>query len=146
MMAEMSRIADSYGLDVWVWYPAMDKSYDDPHVVNTALEEWAGVLSKLPRVDAIFVPGGDPGHTQPDYLLALLEKQKQRIAKLFPKVQMWVSPQGFDAVWLKQFLSILSETHTQGWLDGIVFGPQSRLSLEEFRQAVPSRYPHPLLS
>jgi len=25
MMQGMSRLADSYGLDVWIWYPAMDK-------------------------------------------------------------------------------------------------------------------------
>jgi hypothetical protein len=141
MMVEMSRIADSYGLDVWVWYPAMDKDYGDPHTVSAAVDEWIGVLRTLPRVDAIFVPGGDPGHTQPDYLMALLEKQKRSIARVHPKVQMWVSPQGFNAAWLEQFLSIVREPHTQAWLDGIVFGPQSRMSTEEFRKAVPERYP-----
>ena len=30
MMAGMSRSADDYGLDVWIWYPAMDKDYGDP--------------------------------------------------------------------------------------------------------------------
>ena len=29
MMEGMSRVADSYGLDVWIWYPAMDKDYSD---------------------------------------------------------------------------------------------------------------------
>ena len=40
-----------------------------------ALKEWGEVFRQLPRIDAVFVPGGDPGHTQPKYLLALLEKQ-----------------------------------------------------------------------
>ena len=30
MMVEMSRLADEYGLDVWIWYPALDKDYGDP--------------------------------------------------------------------------------------------------------------------
>src|SRR4029077_3585758 len=60
MMIGMSRLADDYGLDVWIWYPAMDKDYSDPRTVELALEEWAAVFSKLPRIDAVFVPGGDP--------------------------------------------------------------------------------------
>src|SRR5467141_2477435 len=29
MMIGMSRLASEYGLDVWIWYPAMDKDYSD---------------------------------------------------------------------------------------------------------------------
>ncbi len=141
MMVEMSRIADSYGVDVWVWYPAMDKDYSDPHTVEAAIEEWAGVLKPLPRVDAIFVPGGDPGDTEPKYLMPLLEKQKQSINRFHPKAQMWVSPQGFNEAWMTEFLDILKDPHTQTWLDGVIFGPQSRLGPEEFRKAIPAHYP-----
>ena len=85
MMVEMSRIADDYGLDVWIWYPAMDKDYADPEDVEFALQEWGGVFEKLPRIDAVFVPGGDPGHTQPQHLLALLEKQTASLHQYHPK-------------------------------------------------------------
>ena len=141
MMVEMSRIADHYGMDVWIWYPALDRDYSDPHTVDAAIEEWGKILQSLPRVDAIFVPGGDPGHTEPQYLLALLEKQKQHINRFHPKAQMWVSPQGFDATWMEDFMNILKQPQTEGWLTGVVFGPQSRLSLEECRRAVPQHYP-----
>ena len=110
MMVEMSRIADSYGLDVWIWYPAMDKDYGDPQTVNAALNEWAAVFKMLPRVDAVFVPGGDPGHTEPKYLLSLLQKQKESLRKYHPKAQMWVSPQSFTADWMEKFFSIVSTT------------------------------------
>lgn len=141
MMVEMSRIADHYGLDVWVWYPAMDQDYSDPHTVDAAIQEWGKVLQSLPRVDAVFVPGGDPGHTDPKYLLALLERQKQNLNRFHPKAQMWTAPQGFDREWMASFLDLLKQPRTQSWLDGVVFGPQSRLSLEELRRAVPERYP-----
>jgi hypothetical protein len=65
MMAGMSQLCADYGLDVWIWYPAMDADYSDPKTVEHALAEWALVFKKLPRIDAVFVPGGDPGHTRP---------------------------------------------------------------------------------
>ena len=54
-----------YGIDVWIWFPALDTDYTDPDTVEFALREWGEVFERLPRIDAIFVPGGDPGHTQP---------------------------------------------------------------------------------
>ncbi len=141
MMVEMSRIADSYGLDVSVWYPAMDKDYGDSQTVNAALAEWDAVFKMLPRLDVVFVPGGDPGHTEPKYLLSLLQKQKARLRKYHPKAQMWVSPQSFTADWMDQFFSIVSRTETKSWLDGVVVGPQSRLTLQEVRRRLPAQYP-----
>ncbi|HLK62201.1 MAG TPA: hypothetical protein VKU19_02090 [Bryobacteraceae bacterium] len=140
MMVEMSRLADSYGLDVWIWYPAMDKDYSDPKTVEFALREWGEVFRQLPRIDAVFVPGGDPGHTEPKYLLALLEQQTALLHRYHPKAQMWVSPQSFNREWMDQFLDIL-KTRQPAWLSGVVFGPQVRMSLPELRAAVPQRYP-----
>jgi hypothetical protein len=139
MMTEMSRLADEYGLDVWVWYPAMDTDYTDPKTVSAALDEWGDVFRKLPRVDAVFVPGGDPGHTQPKVLMALLEKQTAVLHRYHPKAQMWVSPQGFDQAWIGEFYAILKTE--PAWLSGIVYGPQIRDTLEQVRAAVPKRYP-----
>ncbi len=140
MMIEMSRLLDEYGLDVWIWYPAMDKDYSDPKTVEFALKEWSEVFQKLPRVDAVFVPGGDPGHTEPKFLMALLEKQTQVLHRYHPKAQMWVSPQGFNQQWMDQFLDILNREQPV-WLSGVVFGPQTRISLPELRAKVPKRYP-----
>jgi hypothetical protein len=138
MMVEMSRIANEYGQEVWVWYPALDKDYADPKQVDFALEEWADVLSRLPRVDAVFVPGGDPGHTEPRRLMALLEKQTANLRRFHPKLQMWMSPQGFTKEWMDQFYEILQKE--PAWLTGVVFGPQVRDSLPVLRARVPKRY------
>ncbi len=140
MMVGMSKLLDQYGLDVWIWYPAMDPDYTKPETVNFAIEEWADVFRRLPRVDAVFVPGGDPGHTQPRVLMALLEKQAQSLHKFHPRAQMWVSPQGFTQAWLDEFIGIL-KNEQPAWLTGVVYGPQVRGSLAELRAAVPARYP-----
>jgi len=139
MMIAMSKLADDYGLDVWIWYPAMDKDYSDAKTVEFALKEWAEVFSKLPRIDVVFVPGGDPGHTQPKHLMTLLEKQTVSLRKYHPKAQMWVSPQSFNKQWLDEFLEIVKGE--PAWLGGIVFGPQVRISLPELRKAIPQKYP-----
>jgi len=139
MMVDMSRVADEYGLDVWVWYPAMDADYADPKTVEFALREWEEVYKRLPRIDVIFVPGGDPGHTQPIPLMALLEKQAALLRKYHPKAQMWMSPQGFHKEWDDEYFKIM-KTEPK-WLDGIVFGPQNRIDLYELRKAIPARYP-----
>jgi len=139
-MIGMSRIAADYGLDVWIWYPAMDADYGDPATVEGALAEWEAVFRQLPRVDAVFVPGGDPGHTPPRLLMDLLGLQTQRLKRHHPRAGMWVSPQSFDAAWMAEFLRILSEERP-GWLSGVVYGPQTRMSLPELRAAMPEQYP-----
>jgi hypothetical protein len=140
MMTGMSQLADDYGLDVWIWYPALDKDYGDPKTVEFALEEWGRVFKALPRIDAVLVPGGDPGHTPPKLLMPMLEKQTALLHQTHPKAQMWVSPQGFTTEWLNDFLDIVSKEEPK-WLTGVVFAPQVRIPLPELRKLVPDRYP-----
>lgn len=139
MMTAMSRLADAYGIDVSIWYPAMDNDYTKPATVEFAIKEWADVFSKLPRVDALFVPGGDPGHTAPAPLFALLEKQAANLHRFHPKAQIWLSPQSFGAAQLDEFFEILRRE--PAWLTGIVYGPQVRIPLDECRRRTPARYP-----
>jgi hypothetical protein len=77
MMVGMSHLLDDHGLDVWIGYPAMDKDYSDPQTVALALQEWDGVFRKLPRLDAVFVPGCDPGHTPPAVLMPFLARMAE---------------------------------------------------------------------
>jgi len=139
MMIEMSRICDEYGLDVWIWYPAMEPDYSDPATVERELAAWGEIFKALPRIDAVFVPGGDPGRTEPKFMMALLEKQAQNLRQYHPQGQMWMSPQSFTQAWLNEFLDILKGQPT--WLGGVVFGPQTRVDLPTLRKLVPQRYP-----
>ena len=139
MMTGMSGLCADYGLDVWIWYPAMDADYSDPSTVEFALKEWGEVFRKLPRIDAVFVPGGDPGHTRPKFLMALLEKQAANLHRYHPNAQMWVSPQSFTKEWHDEFLALMKAE--PAWLTGVVFGPQVRVSLPELRKSIPAKYP-----
>ena len=138
MMVEMSRIADKYGLDVWVWYPALDKDYTTEANVAKAVAEWEGVLKQLPRLDAVFVPGGDPGHTEPSAMFNLLDKQTANLRKFHPRVTMWLSPQGFTSQWMETFYALMAKQ--PAWLTGIVIGPQNRDTLATVRKRIPAQY------
>ena len=146
MMVDMSQLAADYGLDVWIWFPAMEDDYSEDKTVKAAIDEWGEVFRSLPKIDVVFVPGGDPGNTHPSQLMPFMEKQKENLTKYHPKGQLWVSPQGFDwknkgrRGWLKAFLDTLQQEEPV-WLDGVVFGPQVAISLPKLREAVPTRYP-----
>jgi hypothetical protein len=140
MMIRMSKLAHDYGLDVWIWYPALDADYSNPATVESAVKQWGEVFDRLPRIDAVFVPGGDPGHTEPKFLMALLEKQTRSLHRSHPTAQMWVSPQGFNRQWMEEFCAIL-QNQKPAWLNGVVYGPQVSVSLPQLRAAVPQHYP-----
>ena len=145
MMVEMSRLADDYGLDVWIWYPVVQDNDLNEKTIAKAMKESAEVFSKLPRINAVFVPGGDPGEIHPEQLLPLMEKQKRVLNKYHPDAEIWVSPQGFDHEeetmgWLKAFYDILQQEQPK-WLDGVVYGPQVETTLAELRKELPKQYP-----
>jgi hypothetical protein len=138
MLAHQSRIARDYGIDFWLWYPALDENYGDPATVEAALREWGDVIRRLPRVDAVFVPGGDPGHTPPKLLFPMVARQAEQLQRLHPGAKVWISPQGFRGEWMRDFHALLHEG--QPWLEGIVYAPQQSERIEEFRARIPTRY------
>jgi hypothetical protein len=140
MMVGMSRLADAYGLEVWIWYPALDDDYSRPEMVEFALAEWEEIFRRLPRIDAILVPGGDPGNTRPKYLLPMLAKQTERLKQYHPNAQLWISAQGFSAEWLDEFVTIL-QTEAPAWLTGVVYGPWCHMTIADFRRLIPAQYP-----
>ncbi len=71
--------------------------------------------------------------------MALLEKQTRNLRKYHPKAQMWMSPQSFTSAWMAEFFDIMKSE--PAWLGGIVYGPQTRITLPQLRAALPQRYP-----
>jgi len=146
MMVDMSQLAQDYQIDLWIWFPAIDKDYTDKATVDAAIKEWGEVFRSLPKIDVVFVPGGDPGNTPPRILFDFMEIQKKNLNKYHPKAQLWMSPQGFDRKgknrdgWLKEFLNIMQNDQPD-WLGGVVFGPQVEMTLPDLRKALPAKYP-----
>lgn len=156
MIAAQSRICEKYGLDCWMWYPNMgsDSDYILPGRMERELEERAKVFQMLPRLDALFVPGGDPGNLPPDILFRWLGKVAAVLQRYHPSARIWVSPQGFRPA-EGEFASFYTEVNRKyPWFGGVVYGPWVKDPIKVVRSKVREdipirRYPditHNLLS
>ena len=136
MIVEQSRICKEYGLDVWMWYPNVGSDYIQPDSIQSELNEREKVFSSLPKLNAVFVPAGDPGDLPPDVLFHWLEKEAVVLRKYHPDAKIWVSPQGFntDQKWFDDFFAQVN--HQYPWFGGVVFGPWVRIPIQKLRQLV----------
>ncbi len=136
MIAEQSRICDSYGMDVWMWYPNMGKDYTDPDILEAEIEERHKVFKAVPRLDAVFVPGGDPGDLEPDILFDWLQKLAEILHQYHPDAKIWVSPQVFRPTqkWFDAFYGHVNKEYP--WFGGVVFGPWVKTPIKEIRQII----------
>ena len=139
MLREVSAIADRYDIDLWIWFPALESDYGDAATVQRALADWRAVFEAMPRIDAVFIPGGDPGSTPAHLLLALAARQKASLCEVHPRAQVWIAPQGFHGADEEHFYAALESG--LDWLDGVIFGPWIHLTAAAFRARVPERYP-----
>jgi hypothetical protein len=136
MMIKQAQIIDSYGMDVWIWYPNVGDDYTHPDSVRKELQEREDIFKKLKRIDIVFVPGGDPGDLYPDILFEWLKKVAIVLNKYHPKAKIWVSPQAFrpTAEWLEAFYNNVNLRFP--WFGGVVFGPWVKTPLPEIRKIV----------
>jgi Glycosyl hydrolase family 20, domain 2 len=136
MMERLSEIIDSYGLDVWVWYPNMGKDYTSEAAIQKELAEREEVFRRLKRIDHILVPGGDPGNLHPDVFFPWMDRMAVLLQKYHPNAKIWVSPQAFDPTkeWLDSFYRHVNQKPP--WLGGVAFAPWIATPLPEMRAIV----------
>lgn len=141
MIAQQSRICKEYGLDVWMWYPNMCSDYSSPDSIRKELDEREQIFSVLPKLDALFVPGGDPGDLEPDVLFSWLEKEAVVLRKYHPNAKIWVSPQVFkpSAEWYAKFYKHVNREYD--WFGGVVYGPWIRTPLPEVKKLIKPNIP-----
>ncbi|GAA4438821.1 hypothetical protein GCM10023091_19960 [Ravibacter arvi] len=136
MVKEQSRISQSYGLDVWMWYPNLEKNYSDPETIRKGLAEREEVFRSVSKLNALFAPGGDPGDLEPDELFKWMGQVAVALQKYHPEAKIWISPQSFrpDKPWFDAFFDHVNKGYP--WLGGIVFGPWVKVPIEEIRARV----------
>jgi hypothetical protein len=141
MIVEQSRICKEYGLDVSMWYPNLGKDYAHPDSIKKELAEREEIFSILPKLNAVFVPAGDPGDLEPDVLFAWLAKEAALLKKYHPNAKIWVSPQVFRPTqkWFDTFFGHVNKDYP--WFGGVVFGPWIKLPVAKIRQLVKPSIP-----
>ena len=128
----------SYGLDVWLWLP-VEGDVSRSSEAQKELAQRRALFSACSRIDGLFVPGGDPGHTAPEVLMPWLGRMADVLHEYHPDAGLWVSNQGFTEEQNDVFFDYL-ETRRPEWLRGVVFGPWAKISLQEMRKRTPAKY------
>ncbi|WP_162418792.1 hypothetical protein [Cyclobacterium roseum] len=139
MEVELSRICEKYDADYWVWTPA-PRDLSVPGALQEGLEKQEDFYARVPRLNAVFVPGGDPGDNHPSELIPYLEELSELLQQYHPDAGIWVSLQGFNEEKVRYFFDYL-QTNNPDWLAGVVNGPSSPpIALE--RELLPEKYLH----
>jgi hypothetical protein len=141
MIVEQAKICKAYGLDLWMWYPNMNSDYNSPDSIKFELAEREKIFRLMPKLDALFIPGGDPGDLEPDQLFSWLDKEAVVLKKYHPNAKIWVSPQAFkpSTAWYANFFAHINKK--PDWLGGVVYGPWIKMPLPEVRKATDPSIP-----
>lgn len=136
MIREQSKICDSYGMDVWMWYPNMGSDYVHPDSIKKEIEERRNVFKTVSRLDHVFVPAGDPGELEPDVLFEWLKIVAEVLHEYHPNAKIWVSPQVFrpSKQWFDSFFKHVNNEYS--WFGGVVFGPWVKIPIKEIRERI----------
>lgn len=137
MNKQIGQICAKYGIEHWVWTPA-EFSLEDQEQRNHLLQQHEDFYRSMPRLDGVFVPGGDPGDNPPNLVLALLKDLNERLHRYHPEGGVWMSMQGYDPKEVDQVLEYL-RLEKPDWIRGIVAGPSSP-PIPEIRRRLPEKY------
>jgi hypothetical protein len=91
MMIEISKIVHAYALNFSIWLPPEESS-----------DGWESLFQKIPYLDSLFVPSGDPGSMEPLDLFNYVENKVPILRKYHSEAQVWMSQQTFNASQVKQ--------------------------------------------
>ena len=135
---EMSRICDRYGMDYWLRLLATDDLAIEEDRAAT-LAAYDSVFAETPRVDGVFVPGGDSGDNHPSLLLPFVRDLDVILKRHHPNAGIWVSLQKFAPSWEDYFFEYVNE-HQPTWLAGVIDGPWGP-EVHSIRRRLPEQYP-----
>ncbi|RLD83772.1 MAG: hypothetical protein DRJ10_02865 [Bacteroidetes bacterium] len=139
MEVHLSNVCNKYDVDYWVWTPAPhDLTIKNAH--QEGLDEQEAFFARCPRLDGLFVPGGDPGENHPSDLMPYLKDLSEILHKYHPNAGIWVSLQGFNREKAEYFFKYL-EDNNPDWLKGLIYGPSSP-PIDVERKYLPEKYMH----
>jgi hypothetical protein len=137
MNLTMADICARYDVDYWLWVPVEFK-LPDAQKEQAFLKQHEDFYRACKRIDAVFVPGGDPGDNAARDLLPFVRDMAEVLIKHHPQARLWISLQKFSPHDQDDFYQYLG-AERPAWLGGVVMGPSSP-SLESTRSRLPENY------
>ncbi len=135
MFKKTSEICMELDLDVSSWQPTRQNETDEEAIKKTEY-----FYKDAPKLNAIFIPGGDPGDMMPHELFKRCRLIKETAQKYHPDVKLWISAQAPHEYksWGEKFIEEIKKEPE--FIDGIIYGPNHAMSLAELRQKLPQKY------
>ncbi len=135
-LVEAARIADEYDLDVSVWHPN-----NDGETVSEAAERRGKLYERVPRLDVVFPPGGDPGEFEAEEFIERCRAISNELKRSHPNAEMWPSAQQPHSIpaWGEDLIKELEKLPDE--IDGIITGPNRAFEIDELRRRLPAKYP-----
>ncbi len=138
MNRRLSEICLQYGLDYWVWTPAVfDLSDQEKRTAHLAEHEQ--LYKDCPAVAGVFFPGGDPGANPPELVLPFIEDLARLLRRYHPNAKLWLSLQWFNAKQCDEIYAWIDRQRPD-WFGGLVAGPGSPPA-PETRARLTNTYP-----
>ncbi|MCA9074756.1 MAG: hypothetical protein KDA93_06975 [Planctomycetaceae bacterium] len=138
MNIRLAKLLDDYDLDVFLWYPVPILG-DDQEQYERELGYRERLFNEMPRIDHLFVPGGDPGDNHPKVLMPALEGMAEMLHRRFPDAGVFVSNQKMIPEWTEWMFDYI-RTEQPSWLGGYVYGPGTKHSIMDARKWLPDQY------
>lgn len=137
MNIKYSELCAKYDLDHWAWVPVLF-ILPDTEKEAAFLAQQEDFYKSCRRLDAVFVPGGDPGDNTTRNLMPYVERMATLLRKYHPQAKIWISMQRPRRGDVDDFFAYL-ETRQPAWFGGAVMGP-SGPSMETTRRRLPKQY------
>ncbi|MBX3176313.1 MAG: hypothetical protein KF886_03045 [Candidatus Hydrogenedentes bacterium] len=138
MNMKLAAMMDEYDLEVFVWYPVPILT-DDQAQYDREIGYREQFFQEIPRLDHVFVPGGDPGNNHPKVLMPALEKMAASLHRYHPEAGIFVSNQKMTPEWYNWMFDYIREEQPK-WLGGYVYGPGTAHTLKQAREWLPDQY------
>ena len=135
LCVEAAALADTFDLDVSIWYPNDDRSVEESTAVREAF------FKRCPRLNVVFPPGGDPGHYPADVFIERVRSISRALKKIHPQAEMWPSAQAPHSIpdWGDGFIREMEKMPCE--IDGVITGPNRAFPLDVLRRKLPADYP-----
>ena len=135
MTALLSEKAHALGLDVSLWIP------NGNGTEAQELTEREALFQRVPHIDAVFVPGSDPGDLPADTLIDRCLKINTVLKRYHPDAGLWPSAQAPHNApsWGEDFLRALKKA--DGAFAGVITGPNRAFNIDVLYEKLQGEYP-----
>ncbi len=136
LLIEASALADKVDMDISLWFPNNGNETEEE-----ALERRRKLFERIPRLDVVFPPGGDPGELYADDFLVRCRKISKILKETHPNAKMYPSAQKPHEYpdWGYAFAEELEKLPEE--IDGFIMGPNHAFPIHELRKRIPQKYP-----